>query len=187
MVYNMVRNVVVLFTLYITLVLSSSLSCISLSLFQPSSKLLISKKITCNNSFKTMKMVVSSSDSRQIIQSNVSVDQKVEKSSTVSPQQSPPLQPLTTPLSTPRNLKTLPVKEDRKLLSKWNELKGLSEKELIISSSSSILKDEREDIALTLAYKRCEYVTQLFSKTFYMGTSLMRPDARAHVWAIYAW
>lgn len=86
-----------------------------------------------------------------------------------------------------RNLKTVPVKEDGALLARWNELKGLSEKELIVSSSSSILKDERSEIALGLAYRRCEYVTQLFSKTFYMGTSLMRPDARAHVWAIYAW
>jgi hypothetical protein len=80
-----------------------------------------------------------------------------------------------------RNLKTVPVKEDGALLGRWNELKGLSEKELIIASSSSILKAERNEIALGLAYKRCEYVTQLFSKTFYMGTSLMRPDARAHV------
>jgi Squalene/phytoene synthase len=86
-----------------------------------------------------------------------------------------------------RNLKTVPVKEDGALLARWNELKGLSEKELIVSSSSSILKNERSEIALGLAYRRCEYVTQLFSKTFYMGTSLMRPDARAHVWAIYAW
>jgi Squalene/phytoene synthase len=86
-----------------------------------------------------------------------------------------------------RNLKTVPVKEDGALLARWNELKGLSEKELIVSSSSSILKAERSEIALGLAYRRCEYVTQLFSKTFYMGTSLMRPDARAHVWAIYAW
>ena len=30
-------------------------------------------------------------------------------------------------------------------------------------------------------------MTSLFSKTFYMGTTLMRPDARQHVWAIYAW
>ena len=86
-----------------------------------------------------------------------------------------------------RNLKTVPVKEDGALLARWNELKGLSEKELIVSSSSSILKNERSEIALGLAYRRCEYVTQLFSKTFYMGTSLMRSDARAHVWAIYAW
>jgi hypothetical protein len=80
-----------------------------------------------------------------------------------------------------RNLKTVPVKEDEALLGRWNELKGLSEKELIIAASRNILKAERTEIALGLAYKRCEYVTQLFSKTFYMGTSLMRPDARAHV------
>ena len=86
-----------------------------------------------------------------------------------------------------RNLKSVPVKEDGALLARWNELKGLSEKELIVPSASSIMKAERSEIALGLAYRRCEYVTQLFSKTFYMGTSLMRPDARAHVWAIYAW
>ena len=40
---------------------------------------------------------------------------------------------------------------------------------------------DRNDRALALAYDRCEYVTKLFSKTFYMGTSLMRPDARKHV------
>ena len=34
---------------------------------------------------------------------------------------------------------------------------------------------------------RCEYVTKLFSKTFYTGTSLMDKDARKHVWAIYTW
>ena len=65
----------------------------------------------------------------------------------------------------------------------WNEVKGLSEKELIIGSDMTKLREE----ALALSYRRCEYVTKLFSKTFYMGTSLMKPEARKHVWAIYAW
>jgi phytoene synthase len=41
--------------------------------------------------------------------------------------------------------------------------------------------------ALALAYKQCEDVTQEFSKTFYIGTALLRPGARKHGWAIYAW
>jgi hypothetical protein len=70
----------------------------------------------------------------------------------------------------------------------WNDVKGLSEKELLssVSSSSADLAGLKKQ-ALNLAYRRCEYVTKLFSKTFYMGTSLMQPEARQHVWAIYAW
>lgn len=45
----------------------------------------------------------------------------------------------------------------------------------------------RSLLIMDVAYARCKYVTNLFSKTFYMGTTLMRPDARQHVWAIYAW
>jgi phytoene synthase len=40
---------------------------------------------------------------------------------------------------------------------------------------------------LEKAYKKCEDVTERASKTFHAATSLMRPDARKHVWAIYAW
>lgn len=66
------------------------------------------------------------------------------------------------------------------------ELEKLSESELL-NQSPTMDSLSRNDKAMSLAYKRCEYVTKLFSKTFYMGTSLMRPDARKHVWAIYAW
>lgn len=40
---------------------------------------------------------------------------------------------------------------------------------------------------LAASYKQCERVTERASKTFYRATSLMRPEARKHVWAIYAW
>lgn len=70
------------------------------------------------------------------------------------------------------------------VLQSWNELKGLSEREFLMKGAITLNKEKR---ALTLAYRRCEYVTELFSKTFYMGTSLMEPEARQHVWAIYAW
>jgi len=56
-----------------------------------------------------------------------------------------------------------------------------------MSYNAGLDNGERLQKALSLASKRCEYVTQLFSKTFYMGTSLMRADAREHVWAIYTW
>ena len=88
----------------------------------------------------------------------------------------------------PRNLKSpiskSPV-DDNSVLSSWNELKGLSEKELLTTYITQT--DDRKQRAINLAYNRCEYVTELFSKTFYMGTTLMRPDARKHVWAIYTW
>lgn len=86
----------------------------------------------------------------------------------------------------PRNLKTAPGQNLPELLKNWNELKGLSEKELL-PVFGSVSDTERDPRALGLAYRRCEYVTKLFSKTFYMGTSLMARDARKHVWAIYAW
>lgn len=87
-----------------------------------------------------------------------------------------------------KNLKTVPGQAGQRTsaaaLSTWKELQGLSEKELF---QMPIEDTDRSEKALNLAYRRCEYVTQLFSKTFYMGTSLMRPDARKHVWAIYTW
>ena len=85
----------------------------------------------------------------------------------------------------PQNLKTAPG-----IVSKWKQtVSDLSEIELIKNSeeSKNEVSIERTDKAMYLAYNRCEYVTKLFSKTFYVGTSLMRPDARKHVWAIYAW
>ena len=86
----------------------------------------------------------------------------------------------------PQNLKKMPGQSDNSpLLNTFNEVMGLSEREFLGASSST--NAERYARALALAYRRCEFVTKLFSKTFYMGTSLMRPDARKHVWAIYAW
>ena len=85
----------------------------------------------------------------------------------------------------PKNLKTRPLKEDNEFMERWNELAGLSERDII--TNVGMTSTERRERSVTLAYRRCEYVTKLFSKTFYMGTSLMRPDARQHVWAIYAW
>lgn len=37
------------------------------------------------------------------------------------------------------------------------------------------------------AYEECRRVTELFSKTFYMGTSLMSSEKRKAVWAVYTW
>ena len=160
----MLQIILTILTIYGT---STSAECGSwscISLFQPYFRQFSTEKKGPSRSFK----MVSSSSEKVTGQSSMQSLQPLEPKSL-------------------KNLKTVPVKEDGALLARWNELKGLSEKELIVSSSSSIMSSERSEIALNLAYKRCEYVTQLFSKTFYMGTSLMRPDARAHVWAIYAW
>ena len=85
-----------------------------------------------------------------------------------------------------RNLKKAPGQDLPEIMKSWNEMQGLSERGLLepLRSSSNV---DRSEEALTLAYKRCEYVTKLFSKTFYTGTSLMSKDARKHVWAIYTW
>merc|ERR1719428_449610 len=56
----------------------------------------------------------------------------------------------------------------------------------ILEDPTGALRD-RDSRALELAYKKCEDVTKTFSKTFYIGTGLMRPMARKHAWAIYAW
>lgn len=88
------------------------------------------------------------------------------------------------PLRNLRSAGSTALREDP-LLQSWNELKGLSERDLLSDEDTSSVK--KREKALGLAYRRCEYVTQLFSKTFYMGTSLMEPAARQHVWAIYAW
>jgi hypothetical protein len=104
----------------------------------------------------------------------------------------------------PRNLKTAPGQgvPDSPYLQKWKERKGLLPISLfqLLQCTLSLLGLSERDVlspdlnfaerntrTITLAYRRCEYVTQLFSKTFYIGTSLMRPEARRHVWAIYAW
>ena len=104
-----------------------------------------------------------------------------------------------------KNLKKSPGNlPDDTFLNSWKELQGLSEKELltlklpnnVAVSASNLLplskvltevNSDRYKKALNLAYRRCEYLTQLFSKTFYMGTSVMPQQSRKHVWAIYAW
>lgn len=65
-------------------------------------------------------------------------------------------------------------------LSSW--INQAAFKQAALSSS-----DFNRNDALKIAYDRCEQVTKTFSKTFYTGSMLMRPDARKHVWAIYAW
>nr|ATQ35986.1 phytoene synthetase [Melanothamnus japonicus] len=40
---------------------------------------------------------------------------------------------------------------------------------------------------VTRSYEECRRITALFSKTFYMGTSLLSSDKRRAVWAIYTW
>jgi hypothetical protein len=79
-----------------------------------------------------------------------------------------------------------PLKDDP-LLRSWHELNGLSGRELLELENMERTEANGESEALSLAYRRCEYVTQLFSKTFYLGTSLMDRAARQYVWAIYAW
>lgn len=85
-----------------------------------------------------------------------------------------------------RNLKKAPGQDLPYIMKNWNEMQGLSERNLLEPSRGPGFEGRSEE-ALTLAYKRCEYVTKLFSKTFYTGTSLMSEDARKHVWAIYTW
>ena len=119
-----------------------------------------------------------------------SVGQETEKSSQLSSLSSslnPELKNLkSAPGSLPlQGLSASLPKSQREILSSWNEFQGLSEKEILTSKIES--NEFRNDKSIALAYRRCEYVTQLFSKTFYMGTSLMRKDCREHVWAIYAW
>jgi len=87
----------------------------------------------------------------------------------------------------PSNLRKAPSPMDTRadgVLGNWDVMMGISDSEFLQNKGDM---DCRNSKALELAYTRCEYVTKTFSKTFYMGTSLMRPDARAHVWAIYAW
>lgn len=40
---------------------------------------------------------------------------------------------------------------------------------------------------VTRSYEECRRITELFSKTFYLGTSLLSPEKRRAVWAIYTW
>ena len=70
----------------------------------------------------------------------------------------------------PKNLKQGPGESLPQLLNKWNEIQGLSEKDLLEPSSHAMSSLERTPKVLGVAYRRCEYVTKLFSKTFYTGT-----------------
>ncbi|WP_267382943.1 phytoene synthase [Cyanobacterium sp. uoEpiScrs1] len=42
-------------------------------------------------------------------------------------------------------------------------------------------------VSLTESYELCRQITAKFSKTFYLGTLLMRPEKRQAIWAIYVW
>ncbi len=53
--------------------------------------------------------------------------------------------------------------------------------------SSAFINPAHREKTLNDAYNRCQEVTELFSKTFYMGSKLMKPKERRHVWAVYAW
>ncbi|RYH26764.1 hypothetical protein EON65_13950 [archaeon] len=87
-----------------------------------------------------------------------------------------------------RNLKSAGQNpsRDAKLVQSWKEMNGLSEKSFVLNPAQLVGPDGRAQ-ALDLAYRRCEDVTQLFSKTFYVGSSFIPSEARKHVWAIYAW
>eukprot|EP00746_Dinoflagellata_sp_MGD_P166497 gnl/MRDRNA2_/MRDRNA2_96416_c0_seq1.p1 gnl/MRDRNA2_/MRDRNA2_96416_c0~~gnl/MRDRNA2_/MRDRNA2_96416_c0_seq1.p1 ORF type:complete len:629 (+),score=94.68 gnl/MRDRNA2_/MRDRNA2_96416_c0_seq1:150-2036(+) len=65
----------------------------------------------------------------------------------------------------------------------WNKI---GSRDVPLVDPTKALADQNQK-ALALAYKQCEDVTQEFSKTFYIGTALLRPGARKHGWAIYAW
>lgn len=45
----------------------------------------------------------------------------------------------------------------------------------------------RRRISLKKSYRECERITELFSKTFYMGCSLLSPEKRKATYAIYTW
>lgn len=66
----------------------------------------------------------------------------------------------TTSSFSPKNLKTAPGQTMPELLKSWNDLKGLSEKELL-PMFNTVTDVEREGRSLSLAYRRCEYVTQV--------------------------
>lgn len=40
---------------------------------------------------------------------------------------------------------------------------------------------------LAKSYEECRRITALFSKTFYLGTTLLSPEKRKAVWAVYTW
>nr|ATQ35982.1 phytoene synthetase [Grateloupia catenata] len=40
---------------------------------------------------------------------------------------------------------------------------------------------------LAKSYEECRRITELFSKTFFLGTQLLSPEKRRAVWAVYTW
>jgi phytoene synthase len=55
------------------------------------------------------------------------------------------------------------------------------------NSNVHMLGTTKEDPPLEAAYKQCQLLTKQNSKTFYLGTTLMKKDIRKHLWAIYSW
>lgn len=45
----------------------------------------------------------------------------------------------------------------------------------------------RQQEVLRKSYEECRRITALFSKTFYLGTTLLSPQKQRAVWAIYTW
>lgn len=45
----------------------------------------------------------------------------------------------------------------------------------------------KRQVILRKSYEECRRITALFSKTFYLGTTLLSPEKRKAVWAIYTW
>uniref|UniRef100_A0A0G4HC59 15-cis-phytoene synthase n=1 Tax=Chromera velia CCMP2878 TaxID=1169474 RepID=A0A0G4HC59_9ALVE len=53
-------------------------------------------------------------------------------------------------------------------------------KELLVS-------EEQKKVQLAKAYETCRQLTQIYSKTFYLGTQLMDKETAKAMWAIYVW
>jgi phytoene synthase len=49
------------------------------------------------------------------------------------------------------------------------------------------LKPNKPLVSLPEAYELCRQITAKYSKTFYLGTSLMPKEKRQAIWAIYVW
>jgi len=50
-----------------------------------------------------------------------------------------------------------------------------------------VVYSRRRERVLRKAYEECERITRIYSKTFYLGSSLLPPDKRRAVWSIYVW
>ncbi len=78
-------------------------------------------------------------------------------------------------------------KQQRLPLSSVHDKEGLSKQNNLLSVMSSSYGSHRLT-QLNLAYLEAERITDASSKTFYLGTRLMRnPDKQKALWAIYAW